>query len=200
MRSILRPLPLVSAALALGTAAWGTAQTAVPKTSPFLPAPGSASIAPSAAGETIQFTGVSVIGPKTFVSLFDTQKQKSRWLTLGEAIDGMEIRSYDAQRDQIVLRVNGADKTLPLRKSGGLIANLNYTPPPTASFAPTPSIGAPSLPTPTMGTPVPPPTTPQAKAEQEARMLVSDLLEIGMAQRKAYEEAQKKAEFGKKKS
>jgi hypothetical protein len=40
-----------------------------------------------------------------------------------------------------------------------------------------------------------PPPTPAAIAhqEQEARMLVSDLLEIGMAQRKAYEEAQKKA-------
>lgn len=32
-----------------------------------------------------------------------------------------------------------------------------------------------------------------AKAEREARMLVSDLLEIGVAQRKAYEEAQRKA-------
>ena len=31
------------------------------------------------------------------------------------------------------------------------------------------------------------------KQERDARMLVSDLLEIGMAQRKAYEEAQKKA-------
>jgi hypothetical protein len=33
-----------------------------------------------------------------------------------------------------------------------------------------------------------------AKQEREARMLVSDLLEIGMQQRKAYEEAQKKAQ------
>ena len=35
-----------------------------------------------------------------------------------------------------------------------------------------------------------------ARQEEEARMLVSDLLEIGMAQRKAYEEAQKKAASG----
>jgi hypothetical protein len=40
--------------------------------------------------------------------------------------------------------------------------------------------------------PLPPPSTP-AEAEREARMLVSDLLEIGMQQRKAYEEAQRKA-------
>jgi hypothetical protein len=32
-----------------------------------------------------------------------------------------------------------------------------------------------------------------ARQEEEARMLVSDLLEIGMAQRKAYEEKQRQA-------
>jgi hypothetical protein len=35
------------------------------------------------------------------------------------------------------------------------------------------------------------------KAETEARMLVSDLLEIGIAQRKAYEDAQRRAAEGK---
>jgi len=39
----------------------------------------------------------------------------------------------------------------------------------------------------------PPTPETQAKQETEARMLVSDLLEIGMAQRRAYEEAQRKA-------
>jgi hypothetical protein len=41
--------------------------------------------------------------------------------------------------------------------------------------------------------PGPPIPEAQLKQETEARMLVSDLLEIGMAQRKAYEEAQRKA-------
>jgi hypothetical protein len=36
----------------------------------------------------------------------------------------------------------------------------------------------------------------QTRQETEARMLVSDLLEIGMAQRRAYEEAQRKAADG----
>ena len=42
------------------------------------------------------------------------------------------------------------------------------------------------------------PATPevQQKQETEARMLVSDLLEIGMAQRKAYEDAQRRAATG----
>jgi hypothetical protein len=42
------------------------------------------------------------------------------------------------------------------------------------------------------------PATPPsiAKQEEDARMLVSDLLEIGMAQRKEYEEKQKRAASG----
>jgi ABC-type phosphate transport system permease subunit len=47
----------------------------------------------------------------------------------------------------------------------------------------------------TQGIPQPPPAPGSiAQQEVEARMLVSDLLEIGIQQRKAYEEAQKKAD------
>jgi hypothetical protein len=42
----------------------------------------------------------------------------------------------------------------------------------------------------------PTPAEIQTRQETEARMLVSDLLEIGMAQRRAYEEAQRKASEG----
>jgi hypothetical protein len=50
----------------------------------------------------------------------------------------------------------------------------------------------------TQGTPQPPPAPGSiAQQETEARMLVSDLLEIGIQQRKAYEDAQKKAEAEK---
>ena len=202
MRSVFRPLPLVLAAFALGLSSRAAAQSTPAKNSPFLPAPGSAVAAPTNSSETLQFSGVSVDGPKTFVSLLDTQTKKSRWIAVGSTIEGLNVVSYDAQRDQVVVRIGGADKTLSLRKSSGVTAsaNLNYTPL-VASFAlPASATGAPAIPAPTMGTPVPPPTTPTAKAEQEARMLVSDLLDIGIIQRKAYEEAQKKAELDKKKS
>jgi hypothetical protein len=63
--------------------------------------------------------------------------------------------------------------------------------PATAPIEPTPPL--PNMPKPE--TAAVPET--QAKQETEARMLVSDLLEIGMAQRKAYEEAQRKAAEGK---
>ena len=47
---------------------------------------------------------------------------------------------------------------------------------------------------PTTLQPVPP--APPQRQEAEARMLVSDLLEIGMAQRRAYEEAQRRQAQG----
>jgi hypothetical protein len=60
--------------------------------------------------------------------------------------------------------------------------------------------GAAAIPVPAQAAPMPAPApsgpmTPevQARQETEARMLVSDLLEIGMAQRRAYEEAQRKS-------
>jgi hypothetical protein len=58
-----------------------------------------------------------------------------------------------------------------------------------------PAASAPEPQTPPPGAKPPPPAIPetQQKQEMEARMLVSDLLEIGMAQRRAYEEAQRKA-------
>jgi hypothetical protein len=40
------------------------------------------------------------------------------------------------------------------------------------------------------------PEATRVRQETEARMLVSDLLEIGMAQRKAYEDAQRRAASG----
>lgn len=78
-------------------------------------------------------------------------------------------------------------------------------PPPPASPTPTETFGAVNPGAPSPATPPPEavakpegPAKPLtvARQEEEARMLVSDLLEIGMAQRKAYEDAQKKAAAG----
>jgi hypothetical protein len=118
----------------------------------------------------------------------------------------------------VVVKVNGVEKTLQLRKgSGPLNAPTPVQPLPTGFNVANVNAGAPATPggpmpmmlpaTPVAAAaaPVAPPTpkpeapaTPesQAKAETEARMLVSDLLEIGMAQRKAYEEAQRRAAEG----
>jgi len=117
------------------------------------------------------------------------------------------------------VKVNGVQKTLALRQGAKPTpashtvpptpTGFNLAPPaplPTMTVAPAPVTPAVApLPDPVSLTPAPAaappaatPNTPEAvaKAETEARMLVSDLLEIGMAQRKAYEEAQRKAAEG----
>jgi hypothetical protein len=203
------------AALAMGVAG-RAAEDALPKGSPFLPT-GSAAAAAIAPGEMIEFAAVRTIGSLTEIDLYDTQGKKNHWIAVGASAEGMAVVSYDARRDQVVAKIGGMDKVLPLRKTKG---NANGPAPivtsaPAMSFAtPLPSpVPAPMASSPTatapgpvadnssagVGAPAPPATPPAAptvpltiaRQEEEARMLVSDLLEIGMAQRKAYEEKQR---------
>ncbi len=145
------------------------------KQSPFLP-PETPAATPAAARPTHEFTGVIVAGNSVLVNIADVQSKRSFWIMVGQSSDGIDALSYDGKTENIVVRAAGQTKTLTLKKpvvaahSGPVVA--------TVAVAPT--------------IPLPPPSTP-AEAEREARMLVSDLLEIGIAQRKAYEEAQRKA-------
>jgi hypothetical protein len=190
----------------------------LPKNSPFMPA-GTAAAPAEAASERIEFAGVSSVGKKTDLIFYDKTAKKSHWIGLGETKEGIAVLTYDEQREQAVVKVNGVEKVLSLRKgvrTGGtprpvatlpaasgfaipaplpadsLVQKIQPPPPPdgsASSIQPSSGSAAPAQPA--------KPTTPEAqaqvKAETEARMLVSDLLEIGMAQRKAYEEAQRKA-------
>ncbi len=210
-------LRLSLAVVALGGVA--RAAESVPSgRSPFSPPATAASTAAAAASETLEFAGVSAMGNRTDIILFDKTARKSHLITAGETVAGISVLNYDARRDQVVIRVNGQQKTLALRKSsaptGGLPpaaapmpTGFNVPPPappppvavgsttgiippapapaPTAEPAPAPAIG--------QAAPASPAQQLQAKQETEARMLVSDLLEIGMAQRRAYEEAQRKS-------
>lgn len=216
----LRALRSLSVPLALTLAVAANAQNAqnsLTKDSPFAPQ-GGGTAAPAASTETIEFVGVSTVGKKTDLAFADKAQKKSRWVGVGETVDGLSVLNYDSRLEQAVIKVDGVQKILPLKKStnakGGVAAvapmqtGFNVAPPPlpAAPLTVTPST-QPSVPS-TTGVPpsaMPPaapvpqqPATPetQAKQEQEARMLVSDLLEIGMAQRKAYEEAQRKASEG----
>lgn len=164
-------VPLL-AALAAGL---GAAEPVL-RESPFLPAAGAATPA-AAAPEAHEFTGVIVSGAGVLVNLTDTQARRSVWIAVGKTVDGIEVLEYDRKADAVSVRLKGGElKRLALRQpavaatSGATVA--------TVAVAPV--------------VPLPPPATPQ-EAEREARMLVSDLLEIGMQQRKAYEEAQRKA-------
>jgi hypothetical protein len=214
------PRPIL-AALALSGAAFGMisrggAQTALPKSSPFMSA--NAPAAANAPGETIEFAAVRTIGKRTEVDLYDTQGKKNHWIPLGGTADGMTVVNYDVRRDQVTATIGGVNKLLTLRRTRGTAAGnaavttqaamsfatpdttfVQKMPPPAPEVTATPAAAAPAADA--NATTAAPATTPVqpavpltiARQEEEARMLVSDLLEIGMAQRKAYEEKQKKA-------
>lgn len=201
-----RSLWLVAATGTLWAATLASAQPAPPalaKDSPFLPP--TAAGAAVAAGENLEFAGVSTMGQKTDLIIHDKAAKKSRWIALGDTVAGITALKYDARLEQAVVRANGVEKVLPMRKGTGPANAPISVPPPLAAPAvaalPPTGQAVTLLPAPTGATtpPVPAqPATPEtiAKQEVEARMLVSDLLEIGMAQRKAYEEAQRKGAAG----
>ncbi len=162
----------------------------VPKNSPFSQAGTDA--AAEAKNDPLEFAGVSIVGKKTSINLYDKQTKRSFWVDVGASSGGVSVVKYDMAHDQVTVRRNGVEKTLPLRSSS--VANGPAIQP---TGATSPALVAPAGP---VATPLPvqppPPATTQARQEEEARMLVSDLLEIGMAQRKAYEDAQRRAASG----
>lgn len=175
------------AAFAVGLAAFAAEPQPLPQASPFIPAPGAAPALAQA--ETLEFAGVSVVGKRTLISLHDTKEKRSRWIPVGAKAEGIDVVSYDAAHEQVVLRQNGQLKTLKLRKPTHMTG-------PVAPVMPV-GYGSPNpLPAPMNGPPgSQPPAKPLtlAQQEEEARMFVADMLDIGMQHRKAYEEAQKKA-------
>ncbi len=197
MRTLARTalLPLLLAAALFGA----EPGTVLSSKTPFGPARGVGGPA-EAANETIEFAGVSTIGQKTDFIFYDKAAKKSHWIAKGETKNGISLLNYDDKREQVVVKINGTEKTLTLRKSHGaaganrIVAavptGFNIAPPviPAASATFT-TAPAPANPAPT----VPAAPLTQTQQETEARMLVSDLLEIGMAQRKAYEEKLKQA-------
>ena len=201
----------LSAAAAFQVAtAYGVDAATAAKINPFKPASGGDAPA-AASSESIEFAGVSQLGKTTHLIFHDKAAKKNRWVGLGETVEGITVVKYDERREQAVVKINGTEKTLALRKGTGPV----NTPPPVAAmpaaagFATPPAQTLPASQSPqivsntgapaTEATPAPAakppgPATPetQARQETEARMLVSDLLEIGMAQRRAYEEAQRR--------
>lgn len=178
------------------------AEKSTTKTSPFVPAPTPATAPTTTAPENYELAAISTIGTKTTVSIYDKAAKKGRWIRVGESSDGIQVLRFDPRREQVVVRIqNGPEKTLSLRTSTSTpvvtTSSLSAVSPP-IPLPPVKPESEPAVladappPTPASATPPPAPGTP-AYQEHEARMLVSDLLEIGMAQRKAYEDAQRKA-------
>jgi hypothetical protein len=173
---------VLACALILGSTVLG--QTA-PKNSPFLPPPDAAAPAGKAA-TTYELTGMSVAGKATLLSITRVRDKRSTWVAVGQTNGEITAVSFDPNTDQATIRADGQLLTLSMKKSATVVNAPN------AIFqSPFPA----SAPASTRPTPVvtPLPATTQEEKETEARMLVTDLLEIGQAQRRAYEEAQRQA-------
>jgi hypothetical protein len=221
MSSLLLNFRIASLAVGFGVALHAADATGgLPKESPFKLRGGPAAPAASVS-ETIEFAGVSSIGKKTDLIFYDKTTKKSHWITPGETKEGIAVINYDEGREEAVVKINGVQKTLALRKPSGPVGTARAvahqpsgfnTPAPVALPSPVavqpatenfPAAANTAGPAANAGDSAAQanaaPSTPaqvQQKQETEARMLVSDLLEIGMAQRRAYEEAQRKAAQG----
>lgn len=217
MMTIVRFLRCLSLALAGSVAVYAAdapVATGGNKVSPFMP-PASAAQAATTGdpGENLEFAGISSVGNRTDFIIHDKSAKKSFWIGVGETKNGVALVSHDPRRDILTVTTNGLQKQLPLRKASTTAGRGTPAPAPIAFQQPSPSsadisvsnaLPPPAQPQPTL--PPPPgsmepkspsgPNTPEVivKQETEARMLVSDLLEIGMAQRRAYEEAQRRGQ------
>jgi hypothetical protein len=154
--------------------------------SPFR-APGGGAGAAGAPAEAYELAGSTSQGSAVSVCIYERQKKRSEWIAVGDSADGIKVLSYDEANDAAVVTIDGARRELAMRKA--TVASLG---PSSNSRVPTPA-GEPVaslVPAPSQG-----PATPAsiARDQQEARMLVSDLLEIGVQQRKAYQEAKQRA-------
>ena len=113
---------------------------------------------------------------------------------MGESSDQIRVISYDPIKDEVLIRANGTQESLTLRKPTVAVLATRYSNSSTPFPSPTPPPDSLHLaPQPV----VQPKASEMAKQEREARMLVSDLLEIGIQQRKAYEAAAQKAAANK---
>jgi hypothetical protein len=155
------------------------------KESPFLP-PANAAAPAGKADTAYELTGMSVAGKATLLSITRVRDKRSTWVAVGQTNGEITAVNYDPKTDQATIRAEGQLLTLSLKKSAAVVNAPNAI---FQSPFPTPA-PARANPTPVV---TPLPATTQEEKETEARMLVTDLLEIGQAQRRAYEEAQRQA-------
>jgi hypothetical protein len=167
------------------SAVTGLAESTVPA-SPFQrPKPASAAAPSAPANPTFEFNGVVTIGTSKLICITKLAEKRSHWIKMGESTEGITVLRFDADSKSVTIRHEGQDISLSLKQP-------TYDPNALASYQPV----IPTAPTPAGGVALNVPVTKEQK-EAEARYLVSDLLEIGMVQRKAYQEAQAREQAAK---
>jgi len=152
----------------------------------------------AAPADAFVLSGASATSEGVRVCIYDTQTKHSQWLAMGESFHGVQALNFDPENDRATVRINGAEKVLQLRQ--GTIASAE----PATGAAPAFTVVGENSVTGTVtilrpgGAPGAAPQTDtktieQLRQEREARMMVSDIMEIGMRQRKAVEDARRKA-------
>ena len=186
-----RPLPLPAAlglALLLALPAAVAPAQDLPGASPFVPAADRNGVP---AGDTrYQLGGIINNGGKLMASITRLSNKQSYWIAVGETVGEITVLRCDPDKDQATIRAGSEQLTLTLRHPVVQAGTGIGTTAVATADVPRPD----AAPTP----PLPPPAGPPEVQEREARMLVSDLLDIGQQHRKAYEEAQRKAAAEKK--
>jgi hypothetical protein len=189
------PFRLSLAALALACCA-GSAlgQTALVGNSPFAPS-GNAVVTGSAPAQDYELAGSTSEDKQVSVCIFERQTKRSAWIPVGGNVDGIHVISFDNNHDTAVVMVAGQRKEISMRKA--MVAkSTGAAPQARPAFAANAVTTEPAAPIASAPQPAPAATTAPEQEQREARMLVSDLLEIGVQQRKAYQDAKQKAASG----
>lgn len=174
-----------------------TTDKAPTRASPFVPAakqtpPPAVEVDPEL--EALELAGISIIGDEQRFNLVDTRSKKSFWIVPGTVENGIVIQSYDPETDTVLVRRGKFSKRLGLRQSQIVAVDDSSGKPPPIKTAP----GVPDVKVPGVDEIKDPQTPEQVKqAEYEARMLVSDLLEISMQERARQRALREKAREGK---
>jgi hypothetical protein len=180
----------VPALAVLGCAGAAFAQTALVTNSPFAPAGGGDATQAKSAPEAFELAGSSVQGTDVAVCIFEREKKHSLWIPVGGDLNGVHVISFDAAHDTAVVTIGGARKELSMHRATVVSTNA----PAGRTVAPAPNAPVVPIASAAPDTPANPATA--ARDQREARMLVSDLLEIGVQQRKAYQDAKQRAAPG----
>lgn len=142
--------------------------------------PGAAAAAAADTPAKFAFTGFVNLGDAPLVCITFVEEQRSHWLKPGQSAHGVSLLNYESDSGEAIISHHGQSIRLALKERTFDPSKLKVY-----------QSGIQGGPVRSAGLAEHVALTPTEKAT-EARMLVSDLLEIGMIQRKAYEEAKKK--------
>lgn len=176
--------------------------------SPFVP-PSAPQQTDANALSAVELTGILSVGGRPQFSVRDTSTGRSFWLGLGETQEGLTALSYDVAASSVVIEGRGARRNIVIREARVATA----PPPPVITVLPQQQLSATPQAVAGLAQPAAQPLAPSQKrpaqaqardakgrtneeAERDARLLVSDLMELSVQERRRYEENQRRLARG----